>query len=203
MSSIDLIGLFSVAGKTVLVTGGAKGIGAMITRCLVAAGCRVLVVGRDHVAANSLNHELAEYGGFEFISCDLSCNDQLADLLHVVQNSCSQLDALINNSGIFHAPPLGSVTEQDWSAVMNLNLQSPFLLIQGLCPLLEKAGTADDPARIINIGSVGGYSREKFRRCLCLWLQQGCHSSTHSHAGVGSMCAQYQCQRDRTGFFPQ
>jgi len=122
----------------------------------------VLVVGRDHVAANSLNHELAEYGGFEFISCDLSCNDQLADLLHVVQNSCSQLDALINNSGIFHAPPLGSVTEQDWSAVMNLNLQSPFLLIQGLCPLLEKAGTADDPARIINIGSVGGILGKSF-----------------------------------------
>ena len=63
---------------------------------------------------------------------------------------------LLNNAGIFHAPPLGSVTEQDWSAVMNLNLQSLFLLIQALRPLLEKAGTADDPARIINIGSVGG-----------------------------------------------
>jgi len=152
----NIAGLFSVAGKTVLVTGGAKGIGAMITRCLVAAGCRVLVAGRDRAAADSLNHELAEYGGVEFIECDLARDEQLADLVHTVQNRCSQLDALINNAGVFHAPALGSVTEQDWSAVMNLNLQSPFFLIQALYPLLEKAGTADDPARIINIGSVGG-----------------------------------------------
>ncbi|MDX1296888.1 MAG: SDR family oxidoreductase [Pseudomonas sp.] len=156
MSCIDLAGLFSVAGKTVLVTGGAKGIGAMITRCLVEAGCRVLVAGRDHAAADSLNHELAEYGGFEFIECDLARDEQLANLIRNVQGSCSQLDALINNAGVFHAPPLGSVTEQDWSAVMSLNLQAPFLLVQALCPLLEEAGTAEDPARIINVGSVGG-----------------------------------------------
>jgi len=162
MSSIDIGGLFSVAGKTVLVTGGAKGIGAMITRCLVAAGCRVLVAGRDQAAADSLNRELAEHGGFEFIACDLACNDQLTDLFHTVRDSCSQLDALINNAGIFQAPPLGSVTEQDWSTTMNLNLQSPFLLIQGLCPLLEKAGTAEDPARIINIGSIGGILGKSF-----------------------------------------
>lgn len=156
MSCNDIAGLFSVAGKTVLVTGGTKGIGAMITRCLVVAGCRVMVAGRDRAAADSLNHELAEYGGFEFIECDLARDEQLADLVHTVQNRCSQLGALINNAGVFPAQALGSVTEQDWSAVMNLNLQSTFILIQALCPLLEKAGTADDPARIINIGSVGG-----------------------------------------------
>ncbi len=156
MPSIDIAGLFSVAGKTVLVTGGAKGIGAMITRCLVVAGCRVLVAGRGRAAADSLNHELAEYGGFEFIECDLVHDEQRADLVRTVQDRCTQLDALINNAGVFHAPPLGSVTEKDWSTVMNLNLQSPFLLIQALAPLLEKAGTTEDPARIINIGSVGG-----------------------------------------------
>ncbi|MDH4559741.1 MULTISPECIES: SDR family oxidoreductase [unclassified Pseudomonas] len=162
MSWNGISGLFSVAGRTVLVTGGAKGIGAMITRCLVAAGCRVMVAGRDHAAADSLNNELAEYGGFEFIECDLVRDDHLADLFRAVQARCSKLDALINNAGVFHAPPLGSVTEKDWSAVMSLNLQSPFLLIQALCPLLEKAGTADDPARIINIGSVGGILGKSF-----------------------------------------
>lgn len=162
MSRIDIRGLFSVAGKTVLVTGGAKGIGAMITRCLVAAGCRVLVAGRDRAAAARLNQELAENGGFEFIECDLARAGQVADLVRTVESSCSQLDALINNAGIFDAPPLGSVTEKDWSATMNLNLQSPFLLIQGLCPFLEKAGTADDPARIINIGSIGGILGKSF-----------------------------------------
>lgn len=162
MSEINISEFFSVSGKTVLVTGGAKGIGAMITRCLVTAGCRVLVVGRDQLTADSLNRELAAHGGFEFFACDLACSDQLSGLIIRLQDELSHLDALINNSGIFEAPAFGSVSEKDWSATMSLNLQSPFMLVQGLCPLLEKAGTPEDPARIINIGSMAALLAKSF-----------------------------------------
>lgn len=154
--------LFSVADKAVLIIGGANGIGAMITCSFVAAGCRVLVAGRDRAAADRLNLELAEEGGFEFIECDLVQAEQRAELIRCVRERCPHLDILINNAGVFNAPPLGAVTEEDWTSVLDLNLQAPFLLIQGLCPLLELAGTAEDPARIINIGSVGGILGKSF-----------------------------------------
>src|SRR5690606_10532521 len=148
--------LFSLSGKTALVTGGAKGVGAMITRVLVRAGCRVFVTGRSGEAAEALRAELGEAARPTFLQHDLSREDEIQALADELGRHCPQLHILVNNAGTFDAGALGETTADSWDKAMGLNLRAPFMLIQALLPLLEAAGSAADPARIINLGSIGG-----------------------------------------------
>lgn len=148
--------LFSLAGKTALVTGGAKGIGAMISRTLIRAGCTVFVTGRSQSAAEELAKELGPDAPLTFLQQDLSHPEGIQALVEELGALCPQLDILINNAGTFNAAALGSTSDDSWDQLMGLNLRAPFMLAQALLPLLEAAGTSEDPARIINLGSIGG-----------------------------------------------
>lgn len=148
--------LFSVSGKTALVTGGAKGVGALIAETLVSAGCHVFITGRSRSAGQETTQRLQEFGQCTFFEHDLSSSEGIRSLVKELTTKTDSLNILVNNAGTFSAGDISTATPEKWDALMALNLRTPFFLAQELLPLLTAAATNDDPARIINIGSIGG-----------------------------------------------
>ncbi|WP_439679799.1 SDR family oxidoreductase [Embleya sp. MST-111070] len=146
--------LFDLSGKYALVTGGTKGIGMMIARGLLQAGARVVISSRKADACAEAQHLLSEFGDVRAIPADLSKRDECLRLADLVMADSECLDILVNNAGAMWREPLATFSDEAWDAVIDLNLKAPFRLVQALLPALRKAGTADDPARIINIGSI-------------------------------------------------
>jgi NAD(P)-dependent dehydrogenase (short-subunit alcohol dehydrogenase family) len=146
--------LFDLRGKYALVTGGTKGIGMMIARGLLQAGARVVISSRNADTCAQAQHLLSEFGDVRAISADLSRHDECRRLADLVEAGSERLDILVNNAGAMWREPLETFPEEAWDTVLDLNLKSPFWLVQALLPALRRAGTADDPARIINIGSI-------------------------------------------------
>ncbi|AIG77402.1 Rhamnolipids biosynthesis 3-oxoacyl-[acyl-carrier-protein] reductase [Amycolatopsis japonica] len=147
-------GLFDLSGKYALVTGGTRGIGMMIARGLLQAGARVIVSSRKADACAEAQRLLSEFGDVQAIPADLSRYDECQRLADLVKAGWERLDILVNNAGAMWREPLETFPAEAWDAVIDLNLKSPFWLVQALLPALRRAGTADDPARIINIGSI-------------------------------------------------
>ncbi|MFI1919572.1 SDR family oxidoreductase [Nocardia sp. NPDC020380] len=146
--------LFDLSGKCALVTGGTKGIGMMIARGLLQAGARVIISSRNADACAEAQQLLSEFGDVRAIPADLSKHDECQRLADFVMDDSERLDILVNNAGAMRREPLETFPDEAWDAVLDLNLKSPFWLVQALLPALRKAGSADDPARIINIGSI-------------------------------------------------
>jgi NAD(P)-dependent dehydrogenase (short-subunit alcohol dehydrogenase family) len=150
--------LFSLEGKTALVTGGASGIGAMIARGLVARGVKTYITGRDAARAEALAEELARAGGGACIglAADFSSPGGPAALAAAISEREDRLHILVNNAGTNAPGDLAGMTIQGWDEVMGVNLRAPVFLARELLPLLRAAATAEDPARIVNVGSIGG-----------------------------------------------
>jgi NAD(P)-dependent dehydrogenase (short-subunit alcohol dehydrogenase family) len=147
-------GLFDLGGKYALVTGGTRGIGLMIARGLLQAGARVVISSRSTDACAEAQQQLSKFGDVQAIPADLSSHDECQRLADLVTVDSQRLDILVNNAGAMWREPLATFPDEAWDAVIDLNLKSPFWLVQALLPALRRAGTADDPARIINIGSI-------------------------------------------------
>ena len=148
--------LFDVAGKVALVTGGSRGIGEMIAEGYVANGVKTYISARKAEACDATAARLSEIGECVSIPADLSTLDGIKALAKAINDRENQLDILVNNAGAAWGAPLEEYPESGWDKVMDINVKSPFFLTQALLPLLEKSATADDPARIICIGSVDG-----------------------------------------------
>jgi len=148
--------LYSLAGKRALVTGGAKGLGAMIATALLKAGCEVWITSRSS-DGERLAQELSATGTCRFLHCDLSSPAAIRELGSRLKAQVPKLDILVNNAGQFGGGEIGSITPEHWDEMMAVNVRAPFLLVQQFMPLLESAASAEDPARIVNIGSIGGY----------------------------------------------
>lgn len=146
--------LFDLSGKRALVTGGTRGIGMMIARGLLQAGARVVISSRDAEACAQAQEQLSEFGEVRAIPADLSRHDECRRLSGLVAAGSECLDILVNNAGAMWDEPLETFPDAAWDTVLDLNLKSPFWLVQELLPALRRAGTADDPARVINIGSI-------------------------------------------------
>ncbi|MFI6306717.1 SDR family oxidoreductase [Amycolatopsis thailandensis] len=145
---------FDLSGKHALVTGGTRGIGLMMARGLLQAGARVVISSRNKDACAEAQHLLSEFGDVRAIPADLSRHDECRRLADLVEADSEHLDILVNNAGAMWREPLETFPDEAWDSVIDLNLKSPFWLVQALLPALRRAGTADDPARIINIGSI-------------------------------------------------
>ncbi len=154
MSAADLTALFGLAGKTALVTGGTRGIGLMIARGLLQAGASVVVSSRKQDACDSAVSQLSEFGSVRAVAADLSSQDECQRLAGEVLADTDELHILVNNAGATWGEPLNTFPRSAWDKILDLNLKSPFWMIQSLGDALRRAGTHDDPARIINIGSV-------------------------------------------------
>ncbi len=151
--------LFSLTGKTALVTGGATGIGRMAAEALVRAGAHVLIASRKGDACQAVATELNALdapGSAEGFAADLSTETGVKALADEVNNRTQQLDILMNNAGISWGAPLGQFPYSAWDKVMSVNVAGIFELTQKLLPLLMKTASDDDPARVVNVGSVMG-----------------------------------------------
>lgn len=126
----------------------------MIARGLLQAGARVVVSARNPDACARAQEQLAEYGDVLAVPADLSRHQECERLANVVTADGGSLDILVNNAGSMWDEPLETFPDEAWDTVVDLNLKSPFWLVQALLPALRSAGTADDPARIVNIGSI-------------------------------------------------
>ncbi len=148
--------LFSIAGKTAVVTGGSRGIGLMIARGFVEAGARVVISSRKADVCDEVAAELSKLGECEAIPADLSSEADCRRLAEAVAARQPSLDILLNNAGATWGAPLDQFDEAAWERVLALNVKGVYHLTKFLVPLLEAAGSADDPARVINIGSIDG-----------------------------------------------
>jgi len=152
--------LFSVQGKTALVTGGGQGIGLMISRGFIEAGVKVYISSRKMDVMAPVAEELSELPGSAGcipIQADLSKADECDRLAaEVSDREGGRLDILVNNSGANWGEPYETFPDAAWDRVLDVNVKGVFHLTRALTPALAAAATADDPARIINIGSVDG-----------------------------------------------
>jgi NAD(P)-dependent dehydrogenase (short-subunit alcohol dehydrogenase family) len=153
---IGLDQLFSVAGKTALVTGGGRGLGLMMTEALVASGAKVYIASRNLEVCEKVAAELGGEGHCIGLSADLSTEEGVVALANELKSREDSLHILVNNSGVARGAPLEEFPWQAWDDVLGLNLTSPFALTRELLPLLANAGSADDPARVVNMGSMLG-----------------------------------------------
>ncbi|GAA2082422.1 SDR family oxidoreductase [Aeromicrobium tamlense] len=143
-------GLFDVAGRTVLVTGGGRGIGRMIADGFAAAGAEV------HVVSRLLDVEELRAAGLRPWVADLSTEAGCAEFASEFAGATGRLDVLVNNAGATWGAPLEEFDSAAWDKVVDLNLKSPFFLVRELAPLLGASATPNAPSRIVNIGSIDG-----------------------------------------------
>jgi NAD(P)-dependent dehydrogenase (short-subunit alcohol dehydrogenase family) len=149
---------FSLQGRTALVTGGTRGIGKMIAKAYVEAGASVYVCARDAEACRQTADELSAFGVCHAVAANLAHEEGVQQLAAHLSEQIGHLDILVNNAGTTWGAPLESYPVKGWEKVMQLNVTSVFNCIQQFLPLLRKAGSPANPARIINIGSVAGIS---------------------------------------------
>ncbi len=150
---MDIPGLFSVQGRAALVTGGSAGIGRMIATGLASAGARVYICARN---AEKVARAAAEMPGDVIgLAADVSTLDGIRELVEEISAREPKLHILVNNAGTLSDAPIDSFSEEQWDSVLDLNLKTPFFLLQKLLPLLRAGGSAERPSSVINIGSVG------------------------------------------------
>ena len=148
--------LFSLDGKTAVVTGGGQGIGRMIAQGLVEAGATVYIASRKLDQCEQTARELSEYGACHALAADISTEDGCRSLVAAYLEREPSLSILVNNSGANWGAPFAEYPDAAWDRVMNLNVRGAFTLTKLLTPALSAAGSADDPSRVINIGSIHG-----------------------------------------------
>ena len=164
MNSLTTNDLFSVRGKVVLVTGGSRGIGEMIAAGFLANGAKVYISSRKaDVCAATAARLSQEYGGECIaIPADLSDLDGIDSLTRQLSERETRLDVLVNNAGVSWGATIDEFPEIGWDKVMDTNVKGVFFVTQRMLPLLEAGATAEDPARVINIGSVDGIRTPSF-----------------------------------------
>ncbi len=150
--------LFDIRGKVALVTGGTSGIGLMAATALVKRGVKTYITGRDQARADEVAAQLAREGQGSCIglAADLADLEGPAKLAAAFAGHEPALHVLVNNAGASEKGTIDTLSTADWDLVMGVNLRAPFFLVQQLLPQLRAAASAEDPARIINIGSIGG-----------------------------------------------
>ena len=149
--------LFDLTGKVAVVTGGTRGIGLMMARGLLQAGAaKVIISSRKAQAVSEAVAELERYGDVEGIPADLSQESECVRLAEEVGRHEQRVHVLVNNAGATWGAPLEEFPASAWDKVLDLNLKAPFFLTRALLPLLEAAATDDDPARVVNVGSIDG-----------------------------------------------
>lgn len=117
--------LFSIEGKTALVTGGTRGIGLMIARGYLEAGARVFISSRKPDAGQRVVDELSSIGPIESIPADLSTEDECRRLAQETASRVDRLDILVNNAGATWGAPLDDWDDAAWNRVLNLNVRRP------------------------------------------------------------------------------
>jgi len=148
--------LFSIEGKTALVTGGSRGIGRMIAGGFVEAGAKVYIAARKQAELEQAAAELSKIGECTAITADLSSEEGCRTLAEEIARREPTLDILVNNAGATWAIPFEEFGDAAWDRALSVNVKGVFYMTRFLAPQLRAAAKPDDPARVINIGSIEG-----------------------------------------------
>jgi NAD(P)-dependent dehydrogenase (short-subunit alcohol dehydrogenase family) len=150
--------LFSLAGRTALVTGGSRGIGRMIAEGFLRAGARVYISARKSLSCDNTAAELAAIGPCASLPADVSTREGINALVAALRMHTPHLDILVNNAGAAWGAPFDDFPENGWDKVVDLNLKSPFFLTQALHGMLKAGHARGHLAKVINIASIDGIS---------------------------------------------
>lgn len=155
---------FSIKDKVSLVTGGSRGIGEMIASGFLIHGAKVYISSRKKDVCDETAKRLQEKYGGECISIpgDLSQLSGIEAVVAELSDRESKLDILVNNAGATWGAPLDEFPEVGWDKVMDTNVKGIFFLTQKCLPLLRQSASSEDPARVINIGSIDGIHTPRF-----------------------------------------
>ena len=148
--------LFSLEGRTAIVTGGSRGIGKMIAQGFLEQGASVYITARKAPVCDQTAEELSQYGKCVSLPHDLSTVAGCEAFANEFKNHESKLDILVNNAGAAWGAPFEEYPESGWDKTMDLNVKSLFFLTQKLYGPLKAAASADRPGKVINIASIDG-----------------------------------------------
>jgi NAD(P)-dependent dehydrogenase (short-subunit alcohol dehydrogenase family) len=159
---------FDLRGRTVLITGGTRGLGLELARQAGLAGARVAICGRDADTLARAREGLSQMGATVLaVTCDVTDRNQVAELIRSVQAGFGHIDVLINNAGMVEVGPVGVMTAADFERDLATNFWGPLNVILAVLPHMRPRGEG----RIVNIASIGGklsvphlvpYSSSKF-----------------------------------------
>ncbi len=193
--------LFNVAGKVAVVTGGSRGIGAMIARGFVENGVKTYITARKEEELNAMAQELSALGECIAIPSNLATLEGVTAFADAIKEREGQLHILVNNAGATWGADIDDFPESGWDKIMDLNVKSLFFLTQQLLPALRAAGTNDDPARVINIGSINGFTHSHMNNYSYSASKAAVHHLTR-HLGADLAADYINVNGIAPGFFP-
>lgn len=160
--------IFDFAGKTVLITGGSRGLGLVMARRFATEGARIAICARDPEEVSRAVEDLRSRGGDAVgFTCDVSDRTRVTEMVNEISERFGGIDVLVNNAGVIQVGPIEVMTLEDFEQAMNIHFWGPLYLTMATLPLMKQRGGG----RIINISSIGGkisvphlvpYSASKF-----------------------------------------
>ncbi|MBU2099398.1 MAG: SDR family oxidoreductase [Gammaproteobacteria bacterium] len=155
---VDFPRLFSVEGKTALITGGSSGLGLIMAEALLRGGASVVIASRKQARCDEAQAYLSAYGDCYALAADMTVAQDRQALCAFINDrfGARGLSVLVNNAGANWGAHIEDYPDDAFSKVMNTNVNAVFSLTRDLLPALAQAATAVDPARIVNIGSMDG-----------------------------------------------
>jgi NAD(P)-dependent dehydrogenase (short-subunit alcohol dehydrogenase family) len=193
--------LFDVNGKVAVVTGGSRGIGAMIARGFVENGVKTYITARKEEELHTTQRQLAALGQCIAIPSDLSTVAGVTAFAGAIAAVEDKVHILVNNAGATWGAEVDDFPESGWDRTMDLNVKGLFFLTQKLLPALRAAGTQDDPARVINIGSINGMTHPHMTNYAYSASKAAVHHLTrHLGADLARQCV--NVNGIAPGFFP-
>ncbi|MBM86973.1 MAG: 3-oxoacyl-ACP reductase [Gammaproteobacteria bacterium] len=154
--SFQVSDLFSIAGKTAIVTGGSRGIGKMIAQGYVENGVKTYISARKAEACKAAAEELSDVGECIAFPADLSTREGRERFVSQIRERERKVDILINNAGAAWGAAFEEYPDEGYDKVMNINVKAIFTLTRDLMPLLLKDASQENPSRVINVGSIDG-----------------------------------------------
>jgi NAD(P)-dependent dehydrogenase (short-subunit alcohol dehydrogenase family) len=146
--------LFSIEGKTAVVTGGSRGIGRMIAAGFVEAGARVYISSRRADACDEVATELSKIGTCIAVPAHLGTLEGVQHLVTTVAEQEPALHILVNNAGAIWEEPIDDYSDTAFEKLWDINVRAVFRLTKSFLPQLRAAATPADPARVVNVGSI-------------------------------------------------